>query len=175
MLIHWKDIEKLAAYGYLGAFLISLFGGATVIAPIPMLPSIFALGTLMKPSFAPYLGPVFVGIAAGLGDTLGGMTIYMTGRGGGAVVFTRHSAKLKFIYVRLERWMLRRGSLVLFLVSAVVNPFFYPIALTTGALGYSARKFFFICWAGKTIKQIIVAAAGFWGLGTILRAFGIPI
>ncbi len=175
VIIHWRDIGKLTAYGYLGAFFISLFGGGTIIAPIPMLPTVFALGTVMKPSFAPYLGPIFVGIAAGLGDTLGGMTTYMAGCGGGAVALGRNNTRFQSMYARLEGWMRRRGGLVVFAMSALVNPFFYPIALTAGALRFGVWKFFLITWGGKTIKQISVAAAGYWGLGSLLRMFGVPI
>jgi len=61
----WEVVRALEGYGYLGAFIISVFGGATILAPVPMTPVVFALGTVVKPSFAPYLGPVFVGAAAG--------------------------------------------------------------------------------------------------------------
>ncbi len=86
VILYFDDIQALGGYGYLGAFLIGVFGGATYIAPVPMLPVIFVLGTVLRPSFAPYLGPVFVGVAAGLGETIGALTIYMTGYGGGAII-----------------------------------------------------------------------------------------
>ena len=73
------------------------------------------------------------------------------------------------------RWMQRRGGLVLFILSAVINPFFYPAAIAAGALRFSMKKYLVICMVGKTIKGISVAAAGYWGLGSILRSFGIPI
>jgi uncharacterized membrane protein YdjX (TVP38/TMEM64 family) len=57
----------------------------------------------------------------------------------------------------------------------VVNPFFYPTAIVAGATHFKLRKYLLICWAGKTIKGISVAAAGYWGLGSILRSFGLPI
>ncbi|MBA7716291.1 hypothetical protein ES703_125361 [subsurface metagenome] len=72
-------------------------------------------------------------------------------------------------------WMERRGSLVLFVLSAVLNPFFYPAAIVAGATRFGIRKYLLICLAGKTIKGISVAAAGYWGLGSILRALGVPI
>lgn len=173
--LYWEELREAQAYGYLGAFIISIFGGATIIAPIPMTPVVFALGTVMKPSFAPYLGPIFVGSAAGLGETIGGIAIYLTGYGGGSVLFTRRSDRLQAAYARVVRWMERRGPLILFLLSAVINPFFYPAALTAGALRFGIKRFFFICWGGKTIKGISVAAAGYWGLGSLLRALGVPI
>ena len=172
---YWQELRELGQYGYLGAFLISVFGGATILAPIPMTPAVFALGTVMKPDFAPFLGPVFVGAAAGLGETIGGLTIYMTGYGGGSVFFTRKWGRLEAVYMRVMGWMERRGSLVLFVLSAVINPFFYPAALTAGAMRFGVKRFFLICLAGKTIKGISVAAAGYWGLGGILRALGVPI
>ena len=175
VILYFDDIQALGAYGYLGAFLIGVFGGATYIAPVPMLPVIFVLGTVLKPSFAPYLGPVFVGLAAGLGETIGALTIYMTGYGGGAAIASSKYAKVRAIYSRLSGWMERRGSLVLFIFSAVINPFFYPIALTAGATRFGLKKYIIICIIGKTIKGITVAAAGYWGLGSILRALGVPI
>ena len=175
VVLYFDDIQALGGYGYLGAFLVGVFGGATYIAPVPMLPVIFVLGTVLRPSFAPYLGPVFVGAAAGLGETVGGLTIYMTGYGGGAAIASSKHAKVRAIYSRILGWMERRGSLILFIFSAVINPFFYPIAITAGATRFSLKKYILICIVGKTIKGITVAAAGYWGLGSILRALGVPI
>jgi len=175
VIYRFDDIQTLGGYGYLGAFLIGVFGGATYIAPVPMLPVIFVLGTVLKPSFAPYLGPVFVGAAAGLGETIGALTIYMTGYGGGAAIASIKHTKIRSIYERILGWMERRGALVLFIFSAVINPFFYPIALTAGATHFGLKKYILICIVGKTIKGITVAAAGYWGLGSILRALGVPI
>jgi membrane protein YqaA with SNARE-associated domain len=171
----WEQVQALQQYGYLGAFLISIFGGATIIAPIPMTPVVFALGAITKPEFAPYLGPVFIGIAAGLGDTIGGVTTYMTGYGGGTALQEMKEGKIKSGYQRMVGWVQRRGSLTLFVLSAVVNPFFFPAALAAGALRFGLKRFIFITWTGKTIKGITVAMAGYWGLGSLLRALGVPV
>jgi hypothetical protein len=171
----WEDVRTLEHYGYLGAFIISIFGGATILAPVPMTPVVFALGTVMRPSFAPYLGPVFVGAAAGLGESVGGLSIYMTGYGGGVALYNIEHDKIRATYLRMLRWVERKGSLTLFVLSAVLNPFFYPAALAAGALRFGMRRYFLICWGGKTIKGISVAAAGYWGLGGLLRMVGVPI
>lgn len=175
LIYFWEDVRRLEGYGYLGAFIISVFGGATILAPVPMTPVVFALGTVLKPSFAPYLAPVFVGAAAGLGETLGGLTIYMTGYGGGIALHRSRYGKIQANYLRLMSLMERKGSLTLFILSAVLNPFFYPAALAAGALRFGIWKYFLICWGGKTIKGISVAAAGYWGLGSLLRTLGVPI
>ncbi|HUV56273.1 MAG TPA: VTT domain-containing protein [Dehalococcoidales bacterium] len=164
----WEFIRAFEAYGYTGAFLISILGGATIIVPVPMLVVVFALGGVMK-------FPVFVGIAAGLGETLGALTIYMTGYGGGTpVMYSRHG-KIQAVYSRMMHWMERRGSLILFALSAVLNPFFYPAALAAGALRFGIKRYFIICWAGKTIKGLTVAYAGFWGLRGLMRMLGMPV
>ena len=49
VIFYWREIRALEGYGYAGAFLISIFGGSTIIAPVPMTPVIFALGMVMKP------------------------------------------------------------------------------------------------------------------------------
>jgi len=175
VIFYWEEVHALGGYGYLGAFIIGFGGGATYIIPVPEAPVVFVLGTVLKPSFAPYLGPVFVGAAAGLGETVGGLTIYMTGYGGGAALAGSKHGKIQITYLRLARWMERRGSLILFILSAVLNPFFYPAALAAGAMRFSLKKYIIICIVGKTIKGITVAAAGYWGLGGLLRALGVPI
>ena len=176
VVLYWDELRQIQNYGYLGAFLISVFGGATIIAPIPMTPVVFALGTVMKPDLAPYLGPIFVGVAAGLGETIGGISIYMTGLGGGTAAINgiKHG-RFQRLFAWVMDWMKRRGSLVLFVLSTVLNPFFYPAAIVAGATRFGLRKYLLICWAGKTIKGISVAAAGYWGLGALLRAMGVPI
>lgn len=163
----WEFIRTLEGYGYLGAFLISIFGGATIIIPVPMLAVIFALGGVLT--------PYWVGIAAGLGETVGALIIYMAGYGGGISLFSSNHGKVQAVYSRLLRWMERRGSWTLFVLSAVLNPFFYPAALAAGALRFGIQRYFLICLAGKTIKGITVAYAGYWGLRGLLRMLGMPV
>jgi len=62
-----RDVESLATgYGYAGGFLVSILGGITII-PIPSLLVVFTLGGV--------LNPVYVGLVAGFGEALGGITV----------------------------------------------------------------------------------------------------
>ena len=117
---YFDNIEALGSYGYIGAFLIGIFGGATYVAPVPMLPTIFILGTVMRPPFAPYLGPVFVGAAAGLGETIGGLSIYMTGYGGGTAFYKSEHDRIQAVYSKLMWGVEKKGPLTLFILSAVL-------------------------------------------------------
>ena len=162
-----ERVRALEGYGYLGVFLVSVFGGATILAPVPMTPIVFAVGGVLK--------PWLVGAAAGLGETVGGVAIYMTGYGGGTPFYNSKHGRIQTAYARLEAWVERRGSLTLFILSAVINPFFYPAALAAGALRFGIQRYFLICWAGKTIKGLTVAYAGYWGLRGLLKMLGMPV
>ena len=175
LIFYWELVRSLGSLGYAGAFIISLIGGSTIVAPIPMTPVVFTLGAIMKPDFAPEMGFVFVGLAAGAGETIAALTIYYTGYGGGTALATSRYARIRKIYERVTLWMRHHGTIVLFVTSATVNPFFYPVAISTGALHYSLRRYVLICLAGKIIKGISVAAAGYYGLGFLLHWLGIPI
>jgi len=165
-------VRALKGYGYAGAFFISILGGATIVIPVPMLAVVFALGGVMKYTW-------LVGLAASAGETIGALTIYMTGHGAGTAIYERatngNPGKLQRIYERLMGLMERRGSLTLFILASVINPFFYPAALTAGAMRFGIRKYFFICFVGKTIKAMTVVYAGYWGLKGIFHMLGIDL
>ena len=164
---YWEWVHALEGYGYAGAFLISILGGATIIIPVPMLAVIFALGGVLT--------PYWVGVANGLGETVGALTIYMTGYGGGTALLNSRHGRIQTAYERLMGLMERRGSWTLFLLSAILNPFFYPAALTAGALRFGIRRYFIICFIGKTIKGMTVAYAGYYGLRGLMRMLGMPV
>jgi uncharacterized membrane protein YdjX (TVP38/TMEM64 family) len=99
----------------------------------------------------------------------------MTGYGGGAAIAKGIHGKLQVAYERMMAQMQKRGSWTLFLLASVINPFFYPAALAAGALRFGVVKYFVVCWAGKTIKGLTVAYAGYYGLRGILQALGVPL
>jgi len=169
IIVYNNQIESLKQYGYIGAFLISILGGATIIVPVPMLAVVFALGGAMGSPLQVF----FLGLAAALGELVGAYTIYMTGRGAGQAMSTAQSGRIQRMYERMLGIMERRGPLVLFLVASVVNPFFYPAAMAAGALRIGLMKYTGIVLAGKLIKCMSVVYVGYYGLGTILRAVGI--
>ena len=170
--IYYKDeLNSLQHWGYLGAFIISILGGATIIIPVPMLAVVFALGGAMDHPWQ----VAMVGLSAALGELIGALTIYMTGHGAGrAIVESRHG-KIQRAYEKLLGLMERKGPIVLFIVASVINPFFYPAALAAGALRFGLMKYSVIVLAGKLIKCMTIVFAGYWGLKGIFRAIGIDI
>ncbi len=150
-----QHIRDFAAFGYLGAFLISCLAAATVVAFVPSLPIMFALGAV--------LNPWYVGLAAGAGEAVGELVIYTAGRTGHAFflkdrfIEAQTSKEVHGIYPRLQRWVHARGTAAIFFSSAVFNPFFSLIGATAGATRFPAWKFFVAVWAGKTVKWLFVA------------------
>lgn len=184
-----RDVESLASgYGYAGGFFVSILGGITII-PVPSLLVIFTLGGV--------LNPVYVGLVAGLGEAVGGITVYLTGAGGGAMwsklrarhqaiydqprpsydivtpVQSRINSRWQTMYDRLARSIGRRGSsFLVFVVSAMVFSPYYFAGLAAGTLHMGLRRFFLLSLAGKTVKGMMVAYAGYWGLHFLLKWLG---
>jgi membrane protein DedA with SNARE-associated domain len=67
--------------------------------------------------------------------------------------------------------MQRHGSITMFVFSAIPNPVFDVAGTIAGAARMPAWKFFLSVWAGKTVKDILVAATGLAGLGLIQHIF----
>ena len=168
IVVYKEQVQVLQNYGYVGAFFISILGGATVIIPVPMLAVVFALGGVMP-------HPWLVAIAAALGELIGAVTIYLTGRGAGqAIIHAKHD-RLHKAYEKLLKIIKRWGSVALFVVTCVINPFFYPAAFAAGALRFGVKKYIFVVLAGKLVKSFTVVYAGYFVLKGIFNALGIEM
>jgi len=168
IVVYKENVQALQNYGYIGAFFISILGGATVIIPVPMLAIVFALGAVMPM-------PWLVAIAAALGELVGALAIYATGRGAGHAISAKAHGRIQKIYDKLLNLIRRRGAITLFIVTCVVNPFFYPAAFAAGALRFGLKKYIFVVLAGKLVKSFTVVYAGYFGLKGIFHALGIEM
>ena len=148
-----KQLASLRAYGYLGVFLISMLGNATIILPVPSLAVVFAGGGV--------LSPWLVGLVAGVAEPIGELTGYMAGYGGSAVVGNDGR------FERVRRWMERRGFVTLFVLSAIPNPLFDLAGIAAGMLRFPVPKFLLACWLGKTLKAFLIAYLGKLSVGLL--------
>lgn len=164
--IYREELRDFEEYGYLGAFIINIMAGGTIIVPVPGVPVVFALGTVLT-------YPFLVGIAAGLGEGIGSFNFYMAGRGGQALVSDNYK-RYRF-YAKMDQWMSRRGYLTIFLASAIINPAFSVFSAMAGAMRMSPWKYYVVCAAGKAIKGTYIAYLGAWGLGSVLEWFGVSL
>ena len=146
-IMHYRDqLLDLSTSGYVGIFLISMIGNATVLFPVPSLVAVFAGGTVFH--------PMIVGLVSGVAEPIGELSGYLAGYGGSAAI------EDKALYAKMERWMLRHGYLTIFILSAIPNPVFDLAGIAAGALHFPVWKFLLACWAGKTVKAIAIAYAG---------------
>lgn len=147
--------EYIRHSGYAGVFLLGLIGSASPIWPFPGSWAVFIAAGLG-------LNPFLLALACGFGEPLGELMGYLAGYGGQAV------ARKFRMYHRVEGWMKKRGTLTIFLASAIPNPVIKLATAAAGALNYPVWKFFLACWGGKTIKSLGFAFAG-WGLFTGIK------
>src|SRR4030042_1873823 len=166
VIIYWDYIQRAGRYGYLGVFIVSIITGGTILIPVPGLLVVFTLGSILE--------PYIVGALAGIGEAIGSIIIYLTGYGGHSGVKKLEAIDNRFT-VKFEDWLRRRGSIAVFAMSSIINPLFFPFTAIAGAMRFGLPKFFFLCWAGKTIKSMAVAYLGYYGLGSILRWTGIGV
>ena len=149
--IYLSKLENLSEgfenYGLIGVFLMGLIGSSAPVWPVPG--SVAAL-------IAGGLGwnPVYIALAAGIGEAIGEWVGYMAGFGTQIAV-----EKISF-YPRIAGWMRRRGSIVVFIVSAVPNHFVKIVGAAAGALHYPAWKYFLASCSGKILKSFAFALIG---------------
>jgi len=140
--------EYLKSSGYVGVFLMALIGSASPIWPLPGSWAVFIAAGLG-------LNPIILGLLGGLGEAIGELTGYTAGFGG-QVALQRFKR-----YKQIEGWMRRWGGPTIFVVSAIPNVFIKAATIAAGGLRYPIWKFFLFCWAGKTVKSLAFAFAGY--------------
>jgi membrane protein YqaA with SNARE-associated domain len=153
-----NELRGLGRAGYLGLFVISILGNATIIIPAPVFVLACAAGMVY--------GPIPVGLISGLGAALGELTGYYAGYGGSSVI-----PEGKW-YQRLERFMSRHGMLTIFLLAAIPNPLFDVGGMIAGALKMPVLKFIIAAWVGKALRLGLMAFICLGGLPFLQRFIG---
>lgn len=132
----------LGPLGYAAGFLINLLSSAAIVFPGPG----FAAVMIM----AKDLNPVLLGIAVGIGGTLGELTGYWLGAQGSEPLEGNR------IHSFLLRSMARVGGAILFLFGLLP---FLPVdaaGVLAGAAKYPVSKFLFYLGIGKTLMSIMI-------------------
>ncbi len=152
-----ESVEEFENYGYIFIFFMGIAGSAAPIWPLPGSWAAFAGAALGW-------NLIFVALAAGIGEAIGEISGYVLGYSGQPTIANskRYQRLQGWKWAqRFRGWMKRHGSIAVFLSSAVPN--FGVVKLvnaSAGALRFSLRKWFLICWLGKTIKSFGFALAG---------------
>lgn len=148
--------DILAAYGYIGIFLISLIGSSTIIFPWPSAVFVFAAGAS--------LNPFLVGLLAGIGATIGEFTGYALGLGGRKLIKNRWKNQIN----KIEKLFHRYGGFFIILIFAATPLPDDVTGIVGGMLKYPVKKFFIASLIGKIILHVILAYAGLYSIKWIL-------
>jgi uncharacterized membrane protein YdjX (TVP38/TMEM64 family) len=138
-------LAALASYGYFGIFALMIVSGGSVFFPVPGMASVLLAGALWN--------PLLVGVAAGLGNSIGEVTGYIAGRSGRTLI----NADERPFFQRADRFLRRYGFPALVVFAAIPNPVFDVVGIAAGCLGYSLKRFWLAVAIGNTIKYTAMA------------------
>jgi membrane protein DedA with SNARE-associated domain len=151
-------LEEFQQWGYPGIFLIALLANATVLLPAPGVAVIYAMGAIFSNPFA-------VGLAAGLGGTIGELSGYLAGFSGQAIV------ERMDVYNRIKPWVDRYGGWAILVLSAIPNPFFDIAGIAAGIAKMPLRTFIIFSGIGQLIKMTAFALAGHYSISFLSSFF----
>jgi len=166
----WQDISWLEQldswlrsiamqYGYLGIFITSFIGTASIIVPIPYTALILILGEI--------LDPLLLAFSAGAGAALGEFSGYIIGYYGRAVISDERKRKMEYVLRIFDRY----GSIAIFIFALTPLPddlLFVPL----GIMRYNFFKAFIPCILGKITMSLILAYGGRLSIGIIKMIYG---
>jgi membrane protein YqaA with SNARE-associated domain len=158
LLEEWMEQFALQ-FGYLGVFMISFIGSASVIFPVPYTIVIFILGGM--------LDPLFVAISGGLGSALGEFSGYVLGYYGRKIVSEERRRKMDYMLRIFEK----HGPVTIFLFALTPLPddlLFIPL----GVMRYPFLRAFIPALLGKILMTFILAYSGQQSIELIRTLFG---
>lgn len=148
MLDLWSWMSTLVTnYGYVGAFLISLFGNFTIFFPVPYAITIYAFGAT--------LNPIILGVVCGIGSTIGEFSAYLVGMGSRKVLEKRFGNRLE----NAKRLVQKHGMAVVFIFALLPLPGDL-LLIPLGMLRYDIRKVMIATFFGKVSMCLTIAFAG---------------
>jgi len=154
MVYNWI-LNYALLFSYFGAFIVAFLGNATFLIPIPYMIITFILGGLIDTAGHFLFDPILVGLIAGLGATIGEMTGYLLGYGGGK--FIEEGQRHAFSEY-IEEHPRATPLIVWFLaISPVPDDFFI---LPLGAAKYPWWKVAIPQYIGKSMFMIATAWLG---------------
>ena len=158
---HRSFIGQIANWGYLGCFIINVLASGTFVIP--------GFGPIITFTLGGVLHPAMVGAIAGIGEAIGAAIAYFSGYSGRGFFRSWNNP----IRGKISKALSRHGSKAVFLMASLINPLYYPFAAFMGMSRFKFTKFFLITWAGRTLKNMVLAYLGYLGLRSILGLLGL--
>lgn len=159
-----KLVKDLA---YVGVLVSAVIGSASMFVPVPGALAGITVGLTLDPiPIVPLPQEIVVALIVAGGSAIGELTGYSAGVGGRSVIGHSRIGKL------LVTLMRKHGTLTVFCVAAVPNPFIDVGGIAAGVAGMTMRRFMTVMFIGKTINYIAVAYAVSGSVEGLQRWFG---
>jgi uncharacterized membrane protein YdjX (TVP38/TMEM64 family) len=142
-----NEFVYLKGYGLFGLFILSILGNATIILPVPVVLTAFVGGAIFN--------PLLTGLVVSFGATIGELTGYLAGVGGGELIIKDQK------FNRVYKFMEKHGLWALFVLAAIPNPFFDLAGMVAGATKVPVFKYFVAVLLGKIVKFVTISYLGF--------------
>jgi membrane protein DedA with SNARE-associated domain len=155
----WSQ-DIAVTWGYLGIFVVSILGNASIFLPVPVFVISFFAGAI--------LNPWLVGISAGVGAAIGELTGYVLGIGGREVIKSKNKKWLS----KAKKWSDNKGVFPVIILFAVTPLPYDIIGILAGIIKYDLKRFFLATVIGKVIINVILAWAGFYSVAWVAGVFG---
>jgi uncharacterized membrane protein YdjX (TVP38/TMEM64 family) len=179
LVIFWKHLEHFQILIFSGLFFTAILAGSPIPVPTPCMALTFTLGSRFE--------PIIIGLIASSGAAIGSMLVYYSARTGRHFFpilnisdpaskiysnwFGKFLQKIKIPIV--VEFINRKGIAGVFFCSIFPNPLLMPILVVMGINRVRVWKVSLSCLLGHSVLFIGLAFLGHYGLGSLLRYFGV--
>ncbi|MBT4192586.1 MAG: hypothetical protein HOE11_04715 [Candidatus Diapherotrites archaeon] len=162
-------IAFLVSIGPLGLFIAAIIGNASLFLPLPIDLLIIPLATVDFFGLG-VITPLILGLIVALGASIGELSGYFVGLAG---IKSFESMKNKEVEkLRLLKEKLETVGIPLIAFFSFTPLPFDLVGIAAGLSKYSIKKFFIGCLLGKVPRYVILAYAGYYGIGFLIHLFG---
>ena len=149
-------MSLIEMYGYMGLFVVTFLGSATIFFVLPT--DIFVFAS------AAFLNPFWIGIVGGLGKALGETVGYVLGLGSRKIIDRKYKKEAK----KWEKMFRIHGGFFIIILFALTPLPDDIVGIVAGTLKYPFKKFLLASIIGKVTLTLILAYAGFYGIPGVL-------
>lgn len=160
----------VVSYGLVGLFFASMLANATLFLPLPITVVVFGLGALASQN-GWGIGYLFlIGIASGAGAAIGELSGYCAGWLGGKALhdFSKTIPKKKLEEAKFK--IHHYGASIVFVTAFIPFPFDI-VGIAAGLARFDVKKFLVATALGRILRDILIAAAGYYGVELIRTIF----
>lgn len=141
-------LAELQEFGLLGILLINFLASATIFLPAPAIATVVAGGALYNPAS--------VALVSSFGAAMGDVVGFLLGHSSKNLFYKKHHT----MFLILKDTFHTFGGIIIFIVAFIPNPFFDIVGVFAGFFHYPLIRFFILIFAGRLIRNFLLALLG---------------